>query len=582
MVLHIVWPEDRKIEMKCDEWGYFKAEVENIQAGTRYFYMPDGEKDYADPASHSQPEGVHGPSEVVDHNYTWSDGEWKNPPLREYIMYEIHVGTFSQEGTFEAIIPCLDDIADTGINAIEIMPVSQFPGKRNWGYDGVFPYAPQNTYGGPGGLKKLVDACHQRGIAVIMDVVYNHLGPEGNYLPLFAPYFTHKYTTPWGDAMNFDDAWSDGVRDYFCGNALFWFREYHIDALRMDAVHQMYDFGAIHVWEKIEEAVRKEGEKNGRNYYLIAESDLNNPKLIENSDIGGYGFDAQWLDDFHHSLYTLLYKGGKELYVDFGKMQQLMKAYTDGFVHSGEFVSVRKRKFGRSSAGISGDHFIVFLQNHDQVGNDVTGSRLSKQISFDALKVGSAAVLLSPYMPLFFMGEEYGEDNMFAYFIDHTEKELIESVQKGRINEFAHWGQKPPDPESEKTFTDSKIDWSKRTKGKHKQLLEWNKALIKLRKTNDALQSPLKGDIAVNILGGHAFSIHRRDEDGLSEIFAILNLSDEEVQCDINEVVHGWQKILDSGDYPETGKEKELMPDTLKKGIMKIPAYAVGIYSNGK
>ncbi len=475
MILHLVHPRDEKWEMTKDDEGYWQITVEDLPAEALYFFMPDGEKDYPDPASAFQPQGVHGPSAVVDHSlYQWKDNEWKGLPLEELIIYELHVGTFTKEGSFEAIIPRLDELKATGINALELMPVAQFPGNRNWGYDGVYPYAVQNSYGGPQGLKKLVDACHQKGLAVILDVVYNHLGPEGNYLPLFGPYFTNHYHTPWGDAINYDGEWSDGVRHYFSNNALYWLEHFHIDGLRLDAIHAVFDFGAVHFWELLHEQVQQLRQKLGRQFYLIAESDLNSPRVVKPLSEGGFGFDAQWLDDFHHALYKLLNKEDKERYYDFGRMPQLAKALTDGFVHSGdEWVTFRKRRYGASSAGVPGNKFIVFNQNHDQIGNRALGERLSMLVSFEKLKLAAAVLLLSPYIPMLFMGEEYGDDTPFYYFVSHSDPALVEAVRKGRREEFKDFGftSEPPDPQNEKTFNDSKIHWEKRTQGEHSHLI---------------------------------------------------------------------------------------------------------------
>ncbi|MBD0377325.1 MAG: malto-oligosyltrehalose trehalohydrolase, partial [Flavisolibacter sp.] len=502
MILHLVHPYDRQLPMTKDEEGYWQVEVNDLPDDARYFFMPDGEKDYPDPASRFQPAGVHGPSQVVNHAlYRWNDQGWKAMPLEEMILYELHVGTFTPKGTFEAIIPRLDDLKAIGINALQLMPISQFPGNRNWGYDGTFPYAVQNSYGGPEGLKKLVDTCHQKGIAVLLDVVYNHIGPEGNYFSRLGPYFTNKYCTPWGDALNFDGDWSDGVRDYFSDNALYWFEHFHIDGLRCDAIHMVFDNGAVHFWELTHHKVKEWEEKLGRPFYLIAESDLNSPKVIKTPEAGGYGFTAQWLDDFHHALYVLLNKEDKERYYDFGRMEQLAKAYTDGFVLSGEWVKFRKRKYGTSSAGMPGNKFIVFTLNHDQVGNRVKGERLCMLVNFERAKLAAAAIMLSPYIPMLFMGEEYGDDTPFYYFVSHSDPALVEAVRKGRKEEFKDFGfdVEPPDPQDEKTFNDSKINWDKRKEGRHKILLQWHEELIRLRKTLSVLKNFEKKDIQVQV-----------------------------------------------------------------------------------
>ncbi|HEX3007836.1 MAG TPA: malto-oligosyltrehalose trehalohydrolase, partial [Bacteroidales bacterium] len=481
MTLHIVHPIDRKVEMAKDSAGYFTISVPDIKDDCRYYFNPDGKKDFPDPASNFQPEGVHGPSAVVAHeSFRWHDTAWRGIPQKDLIFYELHVGTFTSEGTFEAIIPVLPELADVGVNAIELMPVAQFPGNRNWGYDGVYPFAVQNSYGGPEGLKRLVDACHAAGIAVFLDVVYNHLGPEGNYFAEFAPYFSSKHVVPWGDAINFDGDWSDGVREFFTDNACFWFENYHIDGLRLDAIHMVYDFSAVHFWELLREKVNLAEQRMGRKFYLIAESDLNSPKVVKTPELGGFGFDGQWLDDFHHALYVLLDKKGKDRYEDFGSMEQLAKAYTDGFVHSGEYVQFRRRKHGASSAGVAGEKFVAFNQNHDQIGNRVLGERLSVLVDFERLKLASAALFLSPYNPLLFMGEEYGEDNPFFYFVSHSDKALIKAVREGRKKEFESykWHTDPPDPQAESTFTASKPDRSKKDKESNNILFMWHKKLI--------------------------------------------------------------------------------------------------------
>lgn len=530
MTLHIVSPAEKRIAMIKSADGYYEATVDDCSPATRYYYQPDGEGDFPDPASHFQPEGVHGPSAVVDHGaFRWSDQAWENPALSELVLYELHVGTFTEAGTFDAIIPRLEDLVATGINAIEIMPVAQFPGTRNWGYDGVFPYAVQASYGGPDGLKRLVDACHRHDIAVILDVVYNHLGPEGNYFNAFGPYFTDAYQTPWGSALNFDGPWSDGVRDYFAANALHWFHHFHIDGLRLDAIHAIIDTGAIHVLQYINEVVECYTQHAQKPVHMIAESDLNTPRVIQNAKTNGYGFDAQWLDDFHHALFVLLYPEGKERYEDFGTVHQLAKAYTEGFVHSGEYVKARQRKYGASSAGIPGFKFISFIQNHDQVGNHKNGERLSVLLTDAQLRVAAAATLLSPYVPMLFMGEEYGEDNPFLYFTSHSDPELVKLVREGRKREFAHFlgDEEPPDPQAEDTFRACILDWSKRTWGNYRLLLTWYKRLIHLRRTHKALQNFNKAGTRVDVLSERAWSMIRQDEAGQSTLVALFNLGDQ-------------------------------------------------------
>lgn len=586
MFLHLISPVDKTVEMQQSDDGYFTLEVTGAGHGTRYFYQPEDNSDMPDPASHYQPEGVHGPSEVIDHGrYSWNDSSWKGLPFNELIMYELHVGTFTPEGTFEAIILRLDELYDTGINALELMPVSQFPGSRNWGYDKVYPYAVQNSYGGPEQLKKLVDACHQKGMAVFLDVIFNHQGPEGNYFSQFGPYFNDSYKTPWGQAMNFDKEWSDGVRDYFSMNTVFWFEHYHIDGLRVDAIHEVYDKGAIHFWEMTHERIKAQEQKAGRPFYLIAESDLNSPKVIQHPEAGGFGFTAQWLDDFHHALYVILHKEGKKNYIDFGDMEQLAKAYVQGFVHSGDYVSFRKRKHGRSSAAIPGNKFVVFNQNHDLVGNRPEAERLSLLINFEQLKVAAAAMLLSPYIPMLFMGEEYGDESPFYYFVSHGDKELVNLVREGRKKEFEgySWDAVPPDPQAEDTFKKSGIHWEKRYQGKHAVLLNWYKHLISLRSTCPALLNFSKNEVRATINGQWGLILYRKDQEEKQHLACLFNFSDEELSFTLPMQEYHWEKLVDSKDSQWLEKQdsaQQSHPDhsTSEEQISLYPWSAV-IYS---
>ncbi|MFC3199691.1 malto-oligosyltrehalose trehalohydrolase [Parapedobacter deserti] len=564
VILHIVSPEERLIPMERSNEGYFQVTVEDCPPAARYYFNPDRAGDLPDPASHFQPEGVHGPSAVVDHTtFEWSDSGWENPGLQDLILYELHVGTFTEAGTFDAIIPRLEDLLATGINAIEIMPVAQFSGNRNWGYDGVFPYAVQDSYGGPEGLKRLVNACHRLGIAVILDVVYNHLGPEGNRLPQFGPYFTDAYKTPWGDAINFDGPWSDGVRDYFASNAIHWFHHYHIDGLRLDAIHAIFDNGAVHILQRINEAADQYAQQTEKSVHMIAESDLNAPRVIQNFKAGGYGFDAQWLDDFHHALFVALYPEGKDRYEDFGTVEQLAKAYTDGFVYSGEYTKARKRKYGASSAGIPGFKFVAFIQNHDQVGNHKNGERLSVQLPDSHLRIAAAALLLAPYIPMLFMGEEYGEERPFLYFTSHSDEQLVELVREGRKEEFGHWlgEEDPPDPQAESTFRACVLDWSKRTQGKHRHLLAWHRRLIHLRRSHVALQNFNKTGTQVDVLSEHAWALLRQDETEKSQLLALFNLSDQPLPHTLPQNTT-WICLLDST-VPDPEGGHTVNPDSL-------------------
>jgi maltooligosyltrehalose trehalohydrolase len=447
--------------------------------------------------------------------------------LAELVFYEVHVGTFTPEGTFEAMIPRLDELAGIGINALQLMPVAQCSGSRNWGYDGVFLYAVQNTYGGPLGLKRLVDACHRRGIAVFLDVVYNHLGGEGNVLAHFGPYFSEKYDTPWGKAMNFDGDWSDGVREYVIDNVLYWGEHYHVDGLRLDAIHEMYDRNALRIWDELYAAVKRREARSGRRFYLVAESDTNDPRTVRPPELGGKGFDAQWLDDFHHALYVLLYPEGWKNYRDFGAIGQLAKGYKEGFVHSGEYVWFRHRKHGASAAGISGEHFIVFNQNHDLPGNRPDGKRLSALVDLRVLKLAAAALLLSPYVPMLFMGEEYGEEAPFYFFSDYQEEETKRALVEGRRKQFAafQFDGEPRDPQDLRAFEDSRLRWEQRHEGKHAELLALTSELLRLRREHPLLADLSKDRVRVDIVSEKGLVIERWSAEGDLRLFCLLNFS---------------------------------------------------------
>lgn len=484
--VHVISPKKRVIPLRSAERGYHHGIVEAVPPGSLYQYRLDGEWERPDPASRFQPQGVHGPSGVVDPRFPWNDDHWCGPPLRDYIIYELHVGLFSPEGTFEAVIPRLDELKELGITAIELMPVAQFPGTRNWGYDGVYPFAVQNSYGGPEGLKRLVNACHRRGLAVILDVVYNHLGPEGNYLADFGPYFTDRYRTPWGSAVNFDGAHSDEVRRFFIENALYWIREFHVDALRIDAVHAIMDFSARPFLEELALVVHEEAEESKRHVFLIAESALNDTRVIHSRERGGWGIDAQWNDDFHHALHALLTGEHEGYYRDFGGFEHMGKAFKEGFVYSGEYSAYRVRRHGRSSRHLPAHQFVVFAQNHDQVGNRAWGERLGHLVSQGRLKIASALVLTSPFIPMLFQGEEWGASTPFQYFTDHQDPGMGEAVHKGRHEEFSPFGWKleeVPDPQAVETFDRSRLSWEERDQEPHKSILEWYRRLIAIRRS---------------------------------------------------------------------------------------------------
>jgi maltooligosyltrehalose trehalohydrolase len=567
MAVKVLAAPERLVPMVRNGSGYWTATVSDLPAGTRYLYRLDNDRDRPDPASHFQPQGVHGPSEIVDHTaFSWQDTAWKGVPLPSLIMYELHIGAFTEEGTFDAAISRLAGLKELGINAIELMPVAQFPGSRNWGYDGVYPYAVQNTYGGPEGLKRFVDACHSRGIAVILDVVYNHLGPEGNYLWDFGPYFTDKYRTPWGQAINFDGAYSDDVRNYFVNNALHWVREYHLDALRIDAIHGIFDFSAKHFLQELGEAVHLEAEALGRNVQVIPESDLNDVRVINPVEIGGYGMDAQWNDDFHHAVHTLITGELKGYYVDFGKVEQMGEALREGFIYSGQYSCFRKRRHGSSSKERPAHQFVVFSQNHDQIGNRMLGERMSKLASFEALKLAAGLVIFSPSLPLLFMGEEYGEEAPFLYFVSHGDKDLIDAVRKGRREEFKHfsWEGEPPDPQSEETFRASKIDWQTRLRGHHHVLFGFYAQLIRLRREMPALSELDRSRLHVSVVPeANVITMRRWDGFNASQVYALFNFERNDVNIAVSMPAGAWNKLIDSSDGAWNGPGS-LLPERVR------------------
>ncbi len=485
--------EDSAAVMKQENDGWWSLDSPFLTHGTDYGFLLDGEGPFPDPRSPWQPEGVHGLSRYVDHrHFTWKDSTWKAPPFSSALVYELHVGTFTPQGTFLSAIEKLDHLVDLGITHVELMPVAEFSGSRGWGYDGVDLYAPHHDYGGPEALKKLVNACHNKGLAVLLDVVYNHLGPDGNYLGRFGPYFTDRYVTPWGEAVNLDGPESGPVRRFFIDNALMWLRDYHIDGLRIDAVHAIVDTSAIHFLEQLAQEVKNLEAHLRRHFVLIAESDLNDPRVIRPPQVGGYGIHAQWNEDFHHSLHAVLTGERDGYYRDFGKLRDLAKVMKKGFVYDGCYSIHRRRRHGRKAEGISGSQFVACLQNHDQVGNRANGERSSHLLTPGHLKIGAAIVLTSPFIPMWFQGEEWAASSPFLYFTDHQDTKLAEAVRKGRREEFAAFGwdpEKVPDPQSEETFQRSKLVWNELKEKHHEEIWHWYRELIDLRCRVSELQN---------------------------------------------------------------------------------------------
>lgn len=554
----------RRVEMDRGEDRVFKVTLERVPVGCRYMYLLDGVAKRPDPVSRFQPEGVHGPSVLVDPvGYNWEDQGWRGLTMKELIIYELHVGTFTTEGTFAAVIPYLSYLCgELGVTAVELMPVVEFPGRRGWGYDGVHLYAPHSGYGGPDDLKALVDACHRTGLAVVLDVVYNHLGPEGNYLREFGPYFTDRHKTPWGEAVNFDGEDSAMVRRYIVDNALYWITENHVDALRLDAIHGIFDESPTHILKQLNDAVQAQAELLGRTVLVIAESDLNDAKAIKAVDEGGYGLAGQWNEDFHHSVHAYLTGERNGYYVDFGRLEDISRAFSHGFVYEGQYSAFRKRPHGASASHLPGDRFVVFAQNHDQVGNRAMGERLVVLTSCEALKLAAALVLWSPYIPLLFMGEEYGEPAPFHYFTSFSDGALAETVRKGRRQEFATftWSAEAPDPQDLRTFQASTLHLRLKSEPGHRELLAFYNALIHLRKAHSSLGFVERNHQIVHTLGrDEVLSIYRWIPQG-EESVVIFHFGGQLKKVTVPIPQGRWMILLDSAVETWGGQGGSLTP----------------------
>jgi len=541
----------RTIPMRQSSDSEFVATVPQVGAGADYVYVLDGERERPDPVSRWQPGGVHAPSRVVDPaSFRWSDQGWSGIPLRDFIIYELHTGTFTRDGTFAGVIARLPYLRDLGVTAIEIMPVAEVPGNRNWGYDGASLYASQSSYGGPTGLKKLVDACHQHGLAVVLDVVYNHLGPEGNYLPEFAPCFTDTHHTPWGKAINFDGPESDGVRRFIIDNALYWLTEYHVDALRLDAIHGIYDFGARHILDELSQAFQDQARRLQRQAWLIAESDLEDVRIINPRAKGGYAFDAQWHDDFHHALYALLTGQREGFLMDFGAVANLSKSVTEGFVFDWKYSHYRRRHYGSSSKDRPGEQFVGFIQNHDQVANTSRGKRLSSLVSSGQQKLAAVLTLSSPFLPLLFMGEEYGETAPFLYFTSFDDPGLAAAVTAGRKKELgSHYSESEfADPQAPGTFEHCKLDWSKTEVSPHAEILRLYRDLISLRRRHLSLANCRKELTEIQFNEQRKWLLMKRSDPSGSGALLVFNFSSEAQSIPVLDSDHSWRLALWTGD----------------------------------
>jgi maltooligosyltrehalose trehalohydrolase len=551
------------VPMERDASGYFRAVVDSVEPGTRYFYRLNHGDLRPDPASRFQPDGVHGASQIVDAAaFRWSDQSWKGVALRDTVLYELHVGTYTREGTFAALVPHLDRLADLGITTIELMPLSQFPGGRNWGYDGVFPFAIQNSYGDVAELQKFIDAAHAKNLAVCLDVVYNHLGPEGNYLNEYGPYFTDFYHTPWGSALNFDGRQSDHVRHFFIESALYWLEQFHIDALRLDAIHSIYDASAHPFLAELSNEVRALSQRLGREIVLIAESDLNDARvaLPTGPEAEGLGMHGQWSDDFHHSLHTLITHESAGYYADFGTVHHLAKTISNGWYYDGMYAPHRERRHGNSARKLEHEQFVVCIQNHDQVGNRALGDRISALTDFEGLKLVAGVTLLSSFTPMLFMGEEYGETAPFQYFISHGDAGLIEAVRKGRQAEFSHFGWKGeiPDPQAEATFERSRLDHSLVAQEPHRTLWLFYKTLLGYRQSRRL--SNVK-PVAVDELPSALFVLRETD---VARVATLFHFGENASSLSVKLPGGSWTKQIDSADATWRGPSS--LPERIDGG----------------
>jgi maltooligosyltrehalose trehalohydrolase len=565
-------PPTKTISMTNEGDGIYTAVLENPPPQVDYTYTLDGKIERPDPASHWQPHGIDSPSRVcAHHTYKWNDQDWKGIDLREMIIYELHIGTFSPQGTFESVIDKIPHLKELGINTIELMPISTFSGKRNWGYDGVQLYAPQESYGGPFGLKLLIDTCHQHGIAVLLDVVYNHFGPEGNFLEDFGPYFTTKYTTPWGKAVNYDEAYATYVRDFVIENALYWLTHYQIDGLRLDAIHGIFDQSAYHFLEELRDRFAEKAKQLGRKAWLIAESDLNDPKHVSEQINGGYGLDGQWNDDFHHSLHAFLTESQTGYFQDYGSLKNLSKSLTYGFVYDGIWSNYRKRIHGKSSVEIPGFRLVNFIQNHDQIANASNGQRLATLIDQRKYLLASAVLLLSPSIPLLFMGQEWGATTPFYFFTDFRDPDLQQAVKEGRLKEYASNGiaEGFHDPGDIETYRSCMLNWDWREDPEKKEMFENYKCLISLRKEHPALNNCRKTLTNVRYNEEDKWLIVERSAVDKESCIVFINFSGSETNIPTTEHIYQGESLYSTEPVQQTHEMSH---------HIKLPALSLAVF----
>lgn len=558
--------------LRSEARGVHRAVLAGWHPGRRYRLRLDGGRCLPDPASRHQPEGVDGPSAVPDPSFPWSDGDWRGRAREELVIYELHVGAFSPEGTFRGVRDQLSRLSGLGVTAVELMPVGQFPGNRNWGYDGVFPWAPHAGYGGPGELRRLVDACHANGLAVILDVVYNHVGPEGSVLEEYGPYFSRRHRTPWGPGMNFDGAGSDEVRRFFVENAWHWISEYHVDGLRLDAVHAILDGSAVPFLEELVRTVGRRAERLQRPVHLIAESAENDPRLVEAARPDGPRFDAMWNDDLHHGLHVLLTGESEGYYADYGGLGPVTKSLREGLAYTGQYSSYRRRRHGRKPEDARPVDFVAYLQNHDQVGNRPRGDRLDAAVGLEAHKLGAGLVLLSPFLPLLFMGEEYGERAPFPYFVSHADPELREEVRRGRASELEAfgWSQQPADPADPATYQAAKMVPGLRREEPHATLEAWYRTLLRLRRDVPALGAGSEWPVEATAEPARS-EVRLRRRSGDSEILALFHFDGVAGRASVPVPAGRWQVLLDSSAPRWGGPGRELADRLESGGSVELP-----------
>ena len=540
--------------MTRDRDGWWRADVD-CPADARYgFVLDDDPTVLPDPRSARQPDGVHRRSQLWDPaGMQWTDAGWTGRSIEGSVIYEMHVGTFTPEGTFDAAIAHLDYLVDLGVDFVELMPVNAFNGTHGWGYDGVLWYAVHEPYGGPDGLVRLIDACHGRGLGVLIDAVFNHFGPSGNYLPRFGPYLS-SVSNPWGEGVNLSGPGADEVRRYILDCALRWMRDFHADGLRLDAVHALVDNTAVHLLEELAAETDALSVTLARPLSLIAESDLNDPRLITPRDRGGYGLTAQWDDDIHHAIHTAVSGERQGYYADFGSMAALAATLRGGYFHAGTYSSFRGRRHGRplDTALIPATRLLAYTCTHDQVGNRATGDRPSQNLDNGQLAIKAALALGSPYTAMLFMGEEWGSSRPFQFFSSHPEPELATATAEGRKAEFADHGwdaDDVPDPQDPETFLRSKLDWSEAGRGEHARLLEFYRGLIRLRHTDPDLADPWLGHLEVDVDEDDRWIVLRR-----GRVVIACNLGEDEAS-----VPAAGESVLSWGE-PATGTEATRMP----------------------